>query len=79
MLYFQSLPDEEVRLTAIENMYAASEADRLIKRHGYWMALYHSMTLLVWCRKPFIVHWTEQELKDIKYWWTVRNYIYRSK
>lgn len=71
MSYFIQDPEEMVN--------AISVASRLRTKHGYWMALYHSMSLMIWCRKGKTQHWSDEELHCVKFWWTVRNLIYKSR
>ncbi len=60
-------------------LYAREVADRMFYRHGYWMAMYHCMTLAIWCRKRENTEWDIEELTCVEFWWAVRNLIYRRK
>lgn len=65
-------------LSDIEKDNAYFLANRMLLKHGYWAALYNVMTLMIWSRNRK-VHWTEEETRDITFWFEVRNFIYKSR
>ena len=58
---------------AIEEQIAAKkEADRMIRKHGYWMAMYHCTTLMIHCRK---VKKGRHQSTDWEFWQEVRRIV----
>lgn len=56
-------------------------ANRMVIRHGYWSAIYHCMTLMIWCRRngKNKGRWTDEELSNICFWMEVREVIHRTR
>lgn len=70
---------ESIQLTQIEKDRAYFLAYRMLSKHGYWVAIYHCMTLMIWCRNNGKARWYEDELSDIKFWLEVRELIHRTR
>ena len=66
-------------LSAADKVRAKRIASIFREKHGYWMAMYHVMTLMIWCRKNKTYdRWSEDDLINVTFWWQVRNYIWNS-
>jgi len=66
-------------LSDVELNNAYRLAHRMIARHGYWSAIYHCMTLMIWCRRNGKARWNEDELNNICFWLEVREVIHRTR
>jgi len=75
MMYY----DTEYESMLNEANYAIQIAQRMLKKHGYWVAMYNCMTLAIHCRKKRNTEWDEEELIAVTFWWGVRNLIYKSR
>jgi len=69
------MPDTE--LSTKEVCHAGRLAHYLLRRHGYWMALYHCTTMMIWCRK-YKPRWSEEDSANIYYWREVRNIAFKN-
>lgn len=61
-----------------EWMHAQQMAKYLVRRSGYWLALYNVMTLMIHCHHRHFVHWSQDELDCVNFLWAVRNIIYKN-
>lgn len=53
---------------------------KYLQKHGYWMAMYHVMTIMIYLHKGRnYYHWTFEDIQMTSFWWEVRNVIYKSK
>jgi len=66
-------------LSQIEFDNAYFLANGMVIRHGYYSAIYHCMTLMIWCRKNGKARWNEEELNNICFWMEVREVIHRTR
>lgn len=68
---------ENCTLTMNDRINAVILASRFRAKHGYWMAMYHCMTLVIHCR--LVKNQRLMNQSDIEFWWEVRNVVYKSR